>query len=181
MKTSYKIVIVLVAALIVGAAIYLKRQNVDSPSDITPDIQNKSSRTQGANSVNSVVAEPEVVSVKEAKLKEELVEAMAKLPTINDIQNLDHDEVHFTPAKVNEGGAVIGQLLEAAENDPSRREETLSFFKACAENSSLVEAIRAVCWKTTLSRIPKWEIFLPVSDADVPESIKDLAGELPEL
>lgn len=181
MRTSFKLVIVIIAALIFGAVVYFKGQSDESHSDITPDTQKKSSRTQGTDSTDTAIAEPEVVSVKEAQLKEELVEAMAKLPTINDIQNLDHDEVHLTPEKVNEGGAVIGQLLEAADNDPARREETLSFFKACAENSSLVEAIRAVCWKTTLSRISKWEIFLPVSDAEVPEKIQELAGELPEL
>ncbi len=179
MKTSSKIIIILIAALIVGAAIYLKGSDVPS-SDMSPDIK-KTSRTQEADSPDSVVAEPEIVSVKDAQLKEELTQAMEKLPMIADLQTLHDDEVHFTPEIVNEGGVLIGQLLEAADNDPARREETLNFFKACAENSSLVEAIRAVCWKTTLSRIPKWEIFLPVSDAEVPQSIQDLAAELPEL
>jgi len=180
MKTSSKIIIILTAALIVGAAIYLKGSDV-SPSDVSPDIQGKVPRVQETNSIDSVIAEPEIVSVKEAQLKEELNEAMEKLPMIVDLQKLHDDEVHFTPEMVNEGGVLIGQLLEAADNDPARREETLNFFKACAENSSLVEAIRAVCWKTTLSRIPKWEIFLPVSDAEVPESIQDMAAELPDL
>lgn len=178
MKTSSKIIIILIAALIVGAAIFFKKEN-DIPSpDKSPKVP---SDLELINSYDSVIAEPEIVSVKEAQLKEELNRAMEKLPMIADLQTLHDDEVHFTPEIVNEGGIIIGQLLEAADNEPARREETLNFFKACAENSSLVEAIRAVCWKTTLSRIPKWEIFLPVSDAEVPQSIQDLAAELPEL
>ncbi len=178
MKTSYKVIIIFLAALIVGAVLFLKKE-----SDTPPAHKSSKEMTdlELVNSYDAVIAETEVVPLQEGKLKEELSQAMEQLPMIADLQVLHDDEVHFTPELVNKGGALIGQILEAAENDPARREETLNFFKACAENSSLVEAIRAVCWRTTLSRIPKWEIFLPVSDAEVPQNIQDLAAELPEL
>lgn len=178
MKTSYKVIIIFLAALIVGAVIFLKTKSDTPPAHNSPKEQTD---LELVNSYDAAIAEPEVIPVQEGKLKEELNQAMEQLPMIADLQDLHDDEVHFTPELVNKGGALIGQILEAADNDPARREETLSFFKACAENSSLVEAIRAVCWRTTLSRISKWEIFLPVSDAEVPQNIQDLAAELPEL
>lgn len=179
MKTSNKIIVILIAALIVGAAIFFKRKTDAPVADIVVDSQKESVIARKASEPS--LDGPSEILVQDLELKEELKQVMEKLPSKRDIQNLHEDQVHFTPEVVNEGGALIGDVLEAADNDPARREETLKFFKACAENDSLIEAIRAVCWRTTLSRLSKWEIFLPVSDADVPQNIQDLAAELPEL
>lgn len=179
MKTSNKVIVILIAALIVGAAIFFKRNPDASVADIVGDPQKKSV-------IETKVSDPSLdgpseILAQDLELREELNQVMEKLPSLRDIQNLHEDQVHFTPEIVNEGGALIGDVLEAADNDPARREETLKFFKACAENDSLIEAIRAVCWRTTLSRLSKWEIFLPLSEANVPQNIQDLATELPEL
>ncbi|MCM2350879.1 MAG: hypothetical protein NDI69_12725 [Bacteriovoracaceae bacterium] len=178
MNKNLKLLFLIVAILIIGVAIFQKNQV------ISPDIVEETPETKPVKKAVTEVEvkspeaanEAQVVSGESAK---EYEEAMEALPTVDDIKKLSEEEVHHSPVAVKDGGLLIGEIHEAAQKDPARREGTLKFFKSCAENSELLPAIRAVCWKKTLSQIVEWKIFLPIADADVPEEIKALAMRLP--
>lgn len=178
MNKNLKLIVLIVAILIIGVAIFQKDQV------LAPDTAEVTTETKPVKkAVTQVeVKSPETTNEAEAvpdTLAKEYEETMEALPTVDDIRKLSEEEVHHSPVAVKEGGLLIGEIHEAAQKDPARREETLKFFKSCAENSELLPAIRAVCWKKTLSQIVEWKIFLPIADADVPEEIKALAMRLP--
>jgi hypothetical protein len=168
---------IFVAALIIGAAFYLLQSRPVTEKTVILEVHpEKVSEKPISNEPEKVPSAPE--EIKET-FQEELADVMNQLPTSKDLQNLDEEEVHHTPDIVIEGGMMVGNLIEKAEQDPKRREETLGFLKACAENPDVLPQIRAVCWNKTLAQIPEWKIFLPISDAKVPEDIQNLASKLP--
>lgn len=178
MNKNLKLIFLIVAILIIGVAIFQKEQVIspEAPEVTSETKPVKKEATHAEVKSFEVVEEPDAMS---GELAKEYVETMEALPTVDEIRKLTEEEVHHSPVAVKEGGLLIGELHEAAQKDPARREDTLKFFKGCAENSELLPAIRAVCWKKTLSQIVEWKIFLPVADAEVPEDIKDLAMRLP--
>lgn len=102
-----------------------------------------------------------------------------KLPTIDDIQGLTEEEVHYTPEVIKEAGGVIGRIHDEAENDPAKRVAAMQFFKQCAEDQQMVPAIRAVCLKKILKLVPVWQIPMPLSDKLISQEITDLVAKLP--
>lgn len=129
-----------------------------------------------------------LVKKKEHKLDDKLVadldirrELEAKedlLPTVNDLGRLTEEEVHHTPEIVLQGGKIIHETLEEAENHPERREETLAFFFGCSSNQDLAPAIRAMCWNKAVKAVSRWDIFVPISEYNVPNEIKLLAEKI---
>lgn len=129
-----------------------------------------------------------LVGKKEHKLDNKLVldldirrELEAKqdlLPTLNDLGRLTEEEVHHTPEIVIQGGKIIHETLEEAENNPERREETLAFFFDCSSNQELAPAIRAMCWNRAVKAVSRWDIFIPISEYNVPNEIKLLAEKI---
>lgn len=135
-----------------------------------------------------VKAIEQLVGKKEHKLDNRLVldldirrELEAKqdlLPTLNDLGRLTEEEVHHTPEIVLQGGKIIYETLEEAENHPERREETLAFFFDCSSNQDLAPAIRAMCWNKAVKAVSRWDIFIPISEYNVPNEIKLLAEKI---
>lgn len=177
MNQKKKISILIIIALVLGAVIFLN-QKQESSSPVTESNQQQPAEHDHDSHEHNDEQKP--VATKPANSTPvELSVAMKQLPTIRDMEGLTDEDVHHTPDAVVEGGMLIGELLEEAEKNPAKREDTLKFFKSCAENADLMPAIRAVCWKRTLDQIPEWKIFLPISDADVPEDIKVLSSKIP--
>lgn len=179
MNRKAKISILVITALILGAVIYLNQQSSTETTVTETTTESAADHGHDHDSHETQPKEETTASSVENKGPVELSVAMKQLPTIKDMEGLTDEDVHHTPQSVLEGGMLIGELLEDAEKNPERREETLKFFKSCAENDELMPAIRAVCWKRTLDQIPKWNVFLPISDANVPDDIKNLASKLP--
>lgn len=179
MNNKKKLSILIIIALLIGAVMILKQKS--SPTSTVTEIETESDKhTEHDHDSHETHTEQEpTLTQPESSAPVELSVAMKQLPTMKDMEGLTEEEVHHTPDAVVEGGMLIGSLLEEAEKNPAKREETLKFFKSCAENSELMPAIRAVCWKRTLDQIPEWKIFLPISDADVPEDIKSLSSKIP--
>ena len=173
MNTKTKLYIALGLSLFVGYVLYSRKEVV------VESIVEAPKKTHGVveapKKLEQVPKKPEETT----SLSEELTLAMDELPTVNDLSNLSTEELHHTPEMVLEGGMLVGEMIEKAEADPARRQETLKFLKDCAENNDVVHQIRAVCWRKTLAQIPEWKLFLPISDANVPDDIKDLAMKLP--
>lgn len=170
---------ILIIALIIGAVIYVYRSSVVSKQGIPPTKSSdeilKNNQTNSENVETEIKAETDFSS----ESSTELSLKMSDLPNLADVENLSEEDVHETPEIIIRGGMRIGELIEAAQNDPSKREATLLFLKGCAESDDLVPAIRALCWKKVLSHTPRWNIFIPLSDANVPEEIKNLSSEIP--
>lgn len=115
----------------------------------------------------------------QSEFQEFLDREFKKLPTIDDIQGLTEEEVHYTPEVIKEAGGVIGRIHDEAENNPAKRVAAMQFFKQCAEDQEMVPAIRAVCLKKILKLIPIWQIPVPLSDKHISQEITDLAAKLP--
>ena len=171
MRKNTRYLASLITILLVGVVVY--RMNRPGAGTL-PE-----SRTE-TQALPEKKAEEKSTEVKvEEKQNISFAETLKALPTIKDLHLLSEEEVHFTPKVIKDAGFLIGKLIQEAQDKPHLREETLKFLKASAENPDLAPAIRALCWNRTLSHIVKWEIFLPVADAEVPEEIKNLAARIP--
>jgi hypothetical protein len=180
MNQKKKISILIIIALVIGAVMILRQKS--SPTITNIEVETESSDKHAGHDHDAhedFKAQKPVMVQPERTEPVELSVAMKQLPTIRDMEGLTDEDVHHTPDSVVEGGMLIGELLEQADKNPAVREETLKFLKSCAENAELMPAIRAVCWKRTLDQIPQWKIFLPISDADVPDDIKVLSSKIP--
>lgn len=177
---NQKLLLLIIITLILGVMIFIiDRPSIDTA--VEEDVQTVRPN-QNKEIPTKTETEPEITpeeAVKTNELEEELFKKMKALPKVSDLKDLTDEEVHHTPMMVKEGGILIGRLHEAAQVNPKRREETLKFFKSCAENDELLPAVRALCWKRTTSQIIEWKIFLPISDALVSEDIKALATKIP--
>ena len=184
MSNNKKILITL-AALILGAALYFipfKSSDVEVPSDEVTEAHLNHDHDHNLESIKEAdIPKKAPVSPEENSnedLTSELSNALKELPTLDDLKDLTADEVHHTPRIISEGGALIGELIDRAEKDPARREETVKFLKSCAEEEGVAPQLRAVCWNKTLNQISEWNVFIPISDANVPEEIKSLGNQL---
>lgn len=115
----------------------------------------------------------------QSEFQDDLDREFKKLPTIDDLQQLTEEEVHYTPEVIKEAGGVIGRIHDEAENDPTKRVAAMQFFKQCAEDQQMVPAIRAVCLKKILKLVPVWQIPMPLSDKLISQEITDLVAKLP--
>ena len=94
-----------------------------------------------------------------------------ELPRAN---NLPAD-VHFAPAGVARAGERFGAMYDAAKKTPAFRDSAARFFGACAEDTTVLDGIRALC-------LHNWREFRP-SSAAVPvtdERIQRIADFLPK-
>lgn len=118
-------------------------------------------------------------SFDQSEFQDFLDQQFKTLPSIDDLQGLPEEEVHYTPEVIKDAGGVIGRIHDEAENDPAKRLAAMHFFKQCAEDQEMVPAIRAVCLNKILKLIPVWQIPVPLSDELISQEITDLAAKLP--
>ncbi|WP_408097740.1 hypothetical protein ACJVC5_02170 [Peredibacter sp. HCB2-198] len=178
MNRKTKLSLVVVIALVLGAMIFLRSKPQDTEVTET-ETEKSTDHHDHDHDHRATIPKVAPTTEKPSADPKELSVTMTELPSLRDLEGLTDEEVHHTPDFIVEGGMKIGQLIEEADANPAKREETLKFMKSCAENDDLVPAIRAVCWKKTLTQITNWEIFLPISDAKVSDEVKNLASQLP--
>lgn len=168
-KKHLSIVIVLIA-LLIGAMIFLRQTpDVDiSTPEVSPE-----EKPVVVSKPGDVIAAPKDDEEGTAPMD------LDSLPTLDDMKELSADEVHHTPEVVIESAREIGKMIDAAEKNPELREKTVKFLLECAESSNVVASIRAVCWKNTMNGVNNWKVFVPMSEAKVPDNIKNLANQLP--
>lgn len=172
MNKKHLSIVLIVIALLIGAMIFL-RQNPDV--DVTsPEIESSTEvRPAVESKPDDIIAAPKDDEEGAAPMD------LDSLPTLDDMKDLSSDEVHHTPEVVLESAREIGRMIDAAEKNPELREKTVKFLLECAEASNVVASIRAVCWKNTMNGVSNWKVFVPVSEAKVPDNIKNLANQLP--
>ena len=130
----------------------------------------------GSKEITSEVAVAQ--KIEESEFQDLLDQKFKTLPTIDDLQQLTDEDVHYTPELLKDAGGVIGQVQDEAQMEPAKRIPAMHFFKKCAEDQALVPAIRAVCLNKVYSLIPTWEIPVPISDALISPEVSDLASKL---
>lgn len=172
-----KLLLLILAVLIVGTVLYFIRFQ-SSHQEVSTSYVKEEYLHSSEKEADIPVKAPSAPEESGLDLKSELANSMKELPTLDDLKNLSFEEVHHTPEMISEGGALIGELIDQAEKDPTRREETVKFLKGCAEEESVVPQLRALCWNKTLNQISEWKVFVPVTDANVPEDIKALGSQL---
>lgn len=112
------------------------------------------------------------------ELAQEFSTAQAALPLKAEVEKMHDEEVHHLRELNNRLGKAVGELSEAANQDPRRREQTLQFFLRCAEDSEIIDSARALCWWKLTNKINEWKVFIPLSDAKVPLDIQRLAASI---
>ena len=183
-----KSLLIIAALILMGGAAYLllsakspqtvvitespiKNHQLEKKSEI-PDSEKKT--TNPTPALPAEIIAPQV----DKELQQELTAAMEDLPTNTVIQDLPAEETHHTPEPIIKAGKLIGSILQKAESMPERRQQTLRFCVSCAENEELVDSVRALCWNSLMTKITSWKIFVPISNAKVPQHIKSLASKL---
>lgn len=138
-----------------------------------PEMKKKKMIRPEDSSDSTGIENPEV-----AEYKSELQEILNTLPTIEALQNLPEKEVHHIPRLVRESGEKIASAIAKADANPQLQQEAMNFLVGCAETADSSPSIRALCWKKIVQNIPRWKIFVPLTETDVPQDIKDLASKL---
>ncbi len=175
MKKRY---LILIAAVLGLGAVLLK--NPPSPEEIVEPDEETLTRPQEFKKEDLVakpMKKPAEVGVPAGQAPE--LPSLDEFPTIADLKDLSDDEVHHTPEVVMNGGRLVGQLIDRAEKNPALREKTLQLLKSCAESDDVVTAVRAVCWKNTVTQMKNWRVFVPLSDTKVPANVLELSSQLP--
>jgi hypothetical protein len=111
---------------------------------------------------------------------EDLKDTLIQFPTSYDLQNLSEEEKHGTPESVKDGAVRLATVVEAADQEPWKREETMSFLQTCAQDDHLATTIRALCYSDVLKKITDWDVFVEVSEMKVPTGIQNLAMSILE-
>ncbi len=166
----------LVVAFLVMLVLSPKDKAPDSVSEtteVTEEKETPESKTEVPPPSTIVIAAG--TTENSTSLQLELSEALQTLPTLEEISDLKEEEVHHTPEIVMNAGTKIGELITAANDEPTRREETAKFFLSCAEDEDVVASIRALCWKSLTRKIPEWKVFVPIAEAKVPMEIQALS------
>ena len=166
-----KIIIPFIIITLVIGVMMLKKENKEVSAEVSNEKELPAVSVPTTTQVSPTEEKPSAV-------KEELNDYLKELPTMGELKNLSEEEVHHTPAMIKEGGAILGKIHAEAEKNPERREDTLNFFKECAEDEDVVTTLRAVCWNKVMTLVSEWQIFLPLSDANVSEEVKSLASQL---
>ncbi len=79
------------------------------------------------------------------RFEEILESARRALPKKSDLENLTEEEAHHAPRQLLEGATQLSNVAEILERHPDLREMSLDFYKSCADNKELVDAVRARC------------------------------------
>lgn len=135
--------------------------------------------TKGAVVTTTSLANQNDSKIELSDYQSKLDRDLKSLPIIDDLQNLTADEVHHTPEIIKNGGELIGKIHDEAELDPAKRVDAMNFFKNCTEDKQIATAIRAVCLNKVYKLVPIWKIPVPLSEADIPAEVSDLALKLP--
>lgn len=170
MRRNYFLIIIFIVAFL-GGALMIKNKTKKEDLPVAAAV--------GTSSASSSEVK-NVIIVKDAeKPASKKIETIDKLPTVESLRKLTEDEIHHTPAAIIEGGKLIGRMIEQAHRDPALREETVKVLHECAQSENVATAIRAVCWKNTLTHIEKWKVFVPVSQSRIPPRVLELSSKLP--
>lgn len=170
MNKKHLTILLIIIALVIGAMFFLR-----SEPELTSASPDKSAEVK----TDEVARPDEIVAAPKDDEEGTTPMDLDSLPTNDDIKDLSPEEVHHTPELVLESAREIGKMIDAAEKNPELREKTVRFLLECAEASNVVASIRAVCWKNTMNGVTNWKVFVPVSEAKVPDNIKNLANQLP--
>jgi len=106
---------------------------------------------------------------------------LAGLPTLESLHALDASQVHETPTIMMAAGNSLGQIAQIVHDDPSLKNEGLSFYETCYVKENLPPQIRALCVADHRNlRISQGdgEAWLG-SEAKLPANILSLAQEIP--
>lgn len=150
-----------------------ERSDVVITIEKTPPVEEPNNQTNPDSPKSESNIDPEIID-----FSEEAQKTLTTLPRIDELQALSEEEVHHTPKILRESGEKVASMIEKAEKTPKLRQETMKMLKSCAESADAAPSIRALCWNKLLKNIPRWKIFVPLMDADVPQDIKDLASRL---
>lgn len=171
------ILLVLIIIAIVGG-ISLYRSQIHSLVKPTPEISPQSQEHFKTSSEKVVMENKAVLNPEVTDFQDSLDQKFKTLATVDDLQQLTEEDVHYTPEVIKDAGGVIGQIHDEAEQDPAKRVPVMHFFKKCAEDPDLVPAIRAVCLNKIYTLIPTWKIPVPISDELISSEVSDLASKL---
>lgn len=179
-----KVFIIVGLLILSGVLIFLlKPSEKDSPqerSDVVITVEKTMPPTTSAHqapksgtTMQDESADPEVKDY-----VADFQETLGTIPTLDSLQNLSEKEVHHTPQVLRESVEKLAELIDRAESTPKLRQEALRLLSNCAEQEDSPPSIRALCWKKIVKNIPRWKVFIPLTNLNVPQDIKDLASKL---
>lgn len=177
-----KLLLALGLLLLAGVLFFLKAPqstNEREHTDVVITLEKLPPKEQARSSSTPQVQPPTSAQDPELEdFREELSSVLAGIATVDSMAQLSDEEVHHTPTALRENAEEIAGLIEKADASPKLRSEAMSFLQNCAEADTASPTVRALCWKKIMNNIPKWKIFVPVSELKVSQDIKDLAAKL---
>ncbi|MBS1983902.1 MAG: hypothetical protein JST16_06995 [Bdellovibrionales bacterium] len=117
-------------------------------------------------------ASAEMTSPKVLEFRSFLKETHAQMPKQSDLRKLTTQQAHHFPAPLEKAGALMGEIAERLEKDPSLTPEAVKFYAGCALDDQLPSSVRALCLANYTKRDPK------APHLNVPENIKRVAQSL---
>lgn len=179
-----KVFIIIGLLILSGVLIFLQRPRETNSPQERSDVVITVEKTMPPATSSDDALKPETKMQDESADPEvkdyiaDFQETLGTIPTVDSLQNLSEKEVHHTPQVLRESVEKLAELIDRAESTPKLRQEALRLLSSCAEQEDSPPSIRALCWKKIVKNIPRWKVFIPLSNLNVPQDIKDLASKL---
>jgi hypothetical protein len=202
-------VMTMIAVVIIGAAIYLKKANSDGQNDNKNQLtllnkteekvkkipvlkaliaknlekQNEFAESQVTDqnvlTAERIYTENEINEMTEEKFINLLKDTETRLPKLSDIKKLPEGALHRTPPIIIEAGRNLGVIKEVLKAHESFERQAANFYKTCAKNEQGVTPVRALCL-TNLIEIKKKKNEV-VNLKDYPAQLVQLTKMITEI
>lgn len=140
-------------------------------------------QTESSNkAVTSTTAVPHTISnetkvaegSKPEALRRAIDQARHSLPTIVELENA---QLHPHPYNLTRGSEFFAEILDTVKEDPSLLPLALDFYKECARQGTVLDALRANCLRYFIDGSQK--AGRPVDPTQFPSEIARIARALP--
>ena len=100
------------------------------------------------------------------------------LPNNEDFNGLTESEIHNTPIIVFRGAEIISSVLRAGDKDKAKRKPALEFLKKCAEDSKIINSMRALCLKQVYHFIQIWNEPISIKRELISKDVEQITEKM---
>ncbi len=100
------------------------------------------------------------------------------LPNLEDLNHISEREIHNTPAFLFRGAEILSNILEAGNKDNSKRKSALEFLKRCAEDSKIINSMRALCLKQVYHFIQVWHEPISIERELISKDVEQITEKM---
>lgn len=174
---SHRLTLIVVAALALAAALFSSATRHSTTFEeetlVSSSKQPESPSAPKSRSEKLAVPPSGESSPSFAALAQKALDSLPRVETVRG----SGSHFHHTPKALLDSSEALTQVSEALREHPEYVAQGIEFYRACANDSSLMTAVRAVC----LQRLAHWTKDAELDRNAHPPELWDLAQGLPPI